>query len=146
MPQYKKRKYASGRAPRPIDKTLIYLNRTLPSGSQDAATVYTANVPCTLSGFQFTPDQSERTYWALVLVEDGYTVSTLNFADLSNWYEPEQNVLMHGLGLSGSTQAVTVRSKTQRKLKVGDTLVMVQRNSGGTDTRGDGVLQFFCKV
>ncbi len=87
--------------------------------------------------------------WAIVLVPDGDTVNTLAIADTNTLYAPEQNVLAFGVGLPQTTSngsRFEGSTKTMRKMKGGDVLMIVAVAEATNTLDLFGCIQFFCKT
>ncbi len=142
--------------PRPIDKNLKAINKALAT-SQLTTNLFTATFPCTITGLRWDLDiQStdvalKEVSWAMVIVKDGDTVSTMTLGDGSTFYSPEQNCLAFGTAdlaassESGNNRAWSGSTKTMRKLMGGDELKFIIDSSAGTCSVL-GVVQFFCKA
>jgi len=154
----KRRRTQTGRAKRPIDKSLIVLNASASSTQLDN-TLLTAVFPCTVMGLRWSfsvignATDSPAYFWAIVLVRDGFTASTLSTTDGGSFYEPEQDVMAFGAssirdadsGFSPTVIQFENQSKAMRKLMVGDSIHFIARTTTATNTAADGVIQFFCK-
>lgn len=141
---------------RPIDKDLIFVLKTL-NTSQQQTVLKTTTFPCTVTGIRWSLQMDASgtadtyVYWAIVVVSDGLSASTMAISDGASFYQPEQNVLTYGHGFcAGSANAWGINSvllegmtKTMRKLKAGDELVLIANSNGAADLRG--IIQFFCK-
>ncbi len=92
------------RGARPIDKQIIGVNKSV-STAQLVTTLFTATFPCTVVGIRWDLSSlnsiasTNTLLWALVLVKEGETVDTLGLADSAPLYNPEQNVIAHGVHL-----------------------------------------------
>jgi len=152
----KRRRTSSRAAPRPIDKSLVAVDKTV-SNSQLETDIIVSTFPCTATGIRWDMHAIQNAgtgeisclRWAIVLVEDGSSADIMNSADGANFYQPEQNVLAFGIvqmdnnppegvHISGST-------KTMRKLKIGDSIKFICLGVSTNTTRLIGVVQIFCK-
>ncbi len=150
----------SGRARRPIDKKLIVINQSI-TNAQTSTTLLTVTFPCTVVGLRWDVDLNSiltagasSNFWAIVVVRDGVTTSTMATSDGADLFTPEQDVLVFGCyrspdaDLGGGPVVKTWQgsTKTMRKLMGGDTLRLI--GLGTTATTGTllGVVQFFCKT
>ena len=144
----------SFKTPRPIDKSIIVVEKAAVSSTDQNTTLITAAFPCTITGLRWSGTVSCNTstisthHWCIFLVRDGVTLDTINDADSDTLIEPEQNVLAFGSGRSVDTQIRHYEgvSKAMRKMMVGDSLVFncVSQNTNTSDfTFG---VQFFCKT
>jgi len=79
----------------------------------------------------------------------------MNSSNLATLYAPEQNVIAWGIGLSRTDAAGTTDinvndrwtgdSKSKRKLRIGDTLVLIVDGIATETVQTFGAVQFFCK-
>nr|UOF78630.1 hypothetical protein [Cressdnaviricota sp.] len=148
---------AASRAPkRPISKELVAISKTGTAATQATTTLYTATFPVTVVGMRwalsFIQDAGTgacNVWWAIVVVRDGITVSTVAISDAAAFFEPEQDVLAFGNALidNNTTPPRDMgASKTMRKLQTGDRLVFIDRGVA-TDTHATtGIVQFFVKA
>lgn len=143
---------------RPIDKSIIAISKDGIDSTQVSTTLATVTFPCTITGLRwdlsFFSDSGttiNHVAWAIVVVRDGNTLSTITISDGGNLHDPEQNVLTWGFCTCAKfevTKPVVYRgdTKTMRKMMGGDTLKLAILHSG-TDTAGvRGGIQFFCKT
>jgi len=144
---------------RPIDKQIINFNDTATS-SGESNILYTqpASSAGTLTGLRWDMGVLAQgaaatvLRWALVIVREGESSLALNSTNLGKLYPRAENVLAFGVkNFAGSTLAngaieyqFTGSTKTMRKLKAGDTLVIVTR-AFNTDVILQGGFQFFIK-
>ncbi len=145
---------------RPIDKKIVVVNQALTT-SQTATTLLTVTFPCTLVGLRWSFDilavstaGDALDSWAIVVVRDGNTVSTISQSNAADFYTPEQNVLTFGVhhtpdrdGNAGPrTQHFEGFTKTMRKLMGGDTIQCIAISDLALSSDLDGAVQFFCKT
>ena len=155
-------------APRPISKSLAYVNFSAITSEQNNIVLSTAAFPCTLVGLRWelgTPmsedsvSSSQSAFnWAIVLVKEGNVASELPTGGTQgqSFYNPEQNVLAWGSAPvthdAGNNFADATRwdgtTKTMRKMQVGDELHLLVRTGGVTIQNNSftGCIQFFCKT
>lgn len=147
------------RSARPIDKELIAVNLTLDT-SLVTTTLKTTTFPCTIVGLRWTLTGSAATaaatlnHWAIVIVQDGEAANTPGTSNGGNFYQPEQNVLAFGAfyieannsSCGPCSHTFEGSTKTMRKLKQGDTMLLIGLCSVATGCVFDGVVQFFCKT
>ena len=124
-------------ARRPIDKSLVIVNKTAVDGTQVATTLLTATFPCTVTGIRWSMGAIadagtaiSQVRWAIVLVKDGLSASTMASSDGASLYDPEQNVLAFGYAAlndaaQGSAMPFQGETKTMRKLMGGDKLQFI---------------------
>lgn len=144
---------------RPIDKSLIVINKSAVDSTQVSTDLVTATFPCTITGLRWnlTPISASAAgdaivQWAIILVKDGNSANTMASSDGSTLYEPEQNVLSWGMSALSETDEAGHQNytfegdtKTMRKLMGGDKLVLIVRGATGTTFDFSGCVQFFCK-
>lgn len=144
-------------AKRPIDKSLIYVSQSL-NTTQQSTTLTTTTFPCTITGIRWslagqnTTTANQTVRWAIVLVKDGLSASTMAASDASDFYTPEQNVLAFGVfkmtdsdaGGGPSAYNFEGSTKTMRKMMAGDVLQLIT-DASSTAGNFEGVVQFFCK-
>ncbi len=145
------------RGARPIDKQIIGVNKSV-STAQLVTTLFTATFPCTVVGIRWDLSSlnsiasTNTLLWALVLVKEGETVDTLGLADSAPLYNPEQNVIAHGVhlfppaGVAGGpvSREEEGSTKSMRKLQGGDQLQLLFLASSAS-VEVQGTVQFFCK-
>lgn len=144
---------------RPIDKELKYVNQTC-TNSQTSSTLKTTTFPCTVVGLRWSlsfvtnlTTGSPTINWALVVVRDGLSASTLAISDAADFYTPEQQCLAFGVAhladIDGTTgpriQRFEGSTKTMRKLKQGDVMQLICLGDTASTGTLKGVVQFFCK-
>ena len=147
------------KAKRPIDKQVIVVTQTFAANTQTATTLYTSTFPGTATGilwdltFTNTAAATNRCAWALVHVRQGEAAPILSFVDGAILATPEQNILSWGkfkavsnVATVGHADYVFIgKTKTMRKLAVGDTLQVIYMARDGTGAI-DGAVQFFIKT
>lgn len=140
-------------ARRPIDKQLKFVEKVSLNATQQETTLFTITFPCTLTGLRWSLGSTNTTGagsygWALVIVRDGATPKALALADGASFYQPEQDVLAYGAGISVTTEGELEQgnTKTMRKLMGGDKLFFVAKGTAGATTNMTGTIQFFLKV
>ena len=143
-------------AKRPIDKSIVFVNKTGISGSQVQTTLSTTTFPCTIVGlrWEISAVQSGGTgvatfLWAVVVIRDGDSADTLVFSDAGSVYEPEQNVLTWGTSLiNNNTNNIQWKgdTKTMRKMMGGDQLAFICIGEATNTMDIHGIIQFFCKA
>ena len=159
----KRRRTTQGQRPvfqisqkRPIDKSLVYVNKDTVDATQVTTQLLVATFPCTVTGLRWDiqVDRSAGTGqcrgdWCIVLVKDGNSANSISISDAATFYEPEQNVLAFGVH-SGqqdgpdSTHFMGT-TKTMRKLMGGDQLIFVYKGLATNTSNVRGIIQFFCK-
>ncbi len=147
------------RARRPIDKKIVRVQKdAIAAATQVTTDLFTATFPCTVVGLRWDLHSVDATAgavseidWAIVILREGITASTISTSDGGNMYIPEQNVLAWGTmartnDLEGSFKWEGA-TKTMRKLMGGDKLTIAIRNNHASDahTTVYGAVQFFCK-
>jgi len=145
-------------ARRPIDKSLKVTSLTV-AGTQVSTELQPAmTFPGTLTGLRWSLSLynnagtgDTQIVWAIVVVPQGTTASTLSIANSATLYSPEQNVLT--FGYAGSLTSVGAQNnmfegstKTMRKLKVGDTMVIIAIAEATNTWNMNGCVQFFLKT
>ncbi len=144
-------------ARRPIDKSMIVVNSE-DFTTQASIPIQTSTVfPGTLTGLRWSLGfvNSAGTaigglFWSIVVVPQGTTASTMSTTNAATFYSPEQNVLTFGSATSlTSVAAQNVMfegsTKSMRKLKVGDTVVLLVVAQTNEKWTLHGVVQFFIK-
>ncbi len=140
---------------RPIDKSLKAINKAGVDATDVTTVLLTTTFPCTIVGlrwdltiFQDAGTGTAQFWWALVINRDGNTVGTLGVSDAAQFFEPEQNCLVFGVGsVDNNVEAVPFRgsTKTMRKMMGGDRLQFIMRGAATNTSACNGVVQFFCK-
>lgn len=146
------------RTKRPIDKQLISVSKTTTT-SQSGSTLYTTTFPGTVVGLRWDLACVSLTtspfylLWAIVVVHDGNTATTMSGSDGTDFYTPEQDVLAFGIMRGSNTDGagpITDKdmgmTKTMRKLKQGDVLQLINLNSVANGASLQGIVQFFIKT
>ena len=144
---------------RNLDKKIVNAVQATDTG-QSATVLFTSTFPCTITGIRWSIGVTGGTtsgctiYWALIMVRDGDTISTMSTSDGADFYNPEQEVLSFGLfqlddkdsATGGPVSMTTMGStKTMRKYMGGDTLQFITISTiAGCSCRA--LVQFFCKV
>ena len=149
----------SPRAKRPIDKALISVSQAV-STAQDSTVLYQIGTPGTMTGLRWSLSYRSDTTtadtlmsWAIVVVHDGQTVSTLVLTDGTALYEPEQDVVAFGSALcvdADTSAGPRVRffegsSKGMRKLRVGDEVRLISISAQANAGVLAGAVQLFVK-
>jgi len=141
-------------AKRPVDKSIINVLHDPITSSQKSTTLLTSSFPCTVTGLRWNltwhntdSGGGHKVWWAIVVVRDSATASTIGTSDGGSFYKPEENVLTYGTTWleaagSGMTSGTT---KTMRKVAGGDTLRFIVLSSTATTTAVQGIIQLFCK-
>ncbi len=144
-------------ARRPIDKELKCILKAAVDGTQVVTTLKTTTFPCTIVGLRWSLSFAQdagggqgQMYWAIVVVPDGVSASTMAFSDAADFYTPEQHVLAFGTFLDNIAAVSTPKTvdgstKTMRKMKGGDLLQFIAVGEATNTTAINGVVQFFCK-
>lgn len=148
------------RARRPIDKSIISISHN--TGTTQINTVLkTATFPGTLVGVRWSLDfdtlittADSRGIWAIVIVGDGLSASNISLSNGSDMYTPEQNVLAWGsfavrdsdVGSGPAIMHAEGVTKTMRKLKAGDQLILCDLANTAANATVTGAVQFFFKA
>jgi len=150
----KRARYApsqSRRTSRPVDKQLISATGAL-TGAQVASRVVLSAYPCTLIGLRWSIGATKAAstgvfVWAIVVVPEGTTESTLVLTNEAAMYSPEQNVVAFGVGLLDTSNhyAVEGSTKAMRKFKVGDKLLLIAKADGDHTSTLRATVQCFLK-
>ncbi len=142
---------------RPIDKGLIVVNKSVGAATQANTLLVGATFPCTVTGLRWSlgllngATSATRVDWAIVIVRDGLSASTMSQTDAASLYQPEQDVMAFGSTRLADLDAGTGpagfqmegSTKSMRKLMGGDALVFIVLSE--TAMNVDGVIQVFCK-
>ncbi len=141
---------------RPIDKGLINISQSL-STTQVQTVLITSTFPCTITGLRWILTSlndnaiPNLVRWAIVIVRDGLSASTLTSADGTTLYAPEQDVMAFGVMQMGGTgnntglvQHDEGNTKSMRKLMLGDKILFITKSATSTGDI-DGCVQLFCK-
>lgn len=141
---------------RPIDKQLITVAKQLTT-TQGSTELYTVTFPGTMVGLRWdfshlaTTTAPARVWWAIVVVKDGLSASTMALSDQASFYQPESNCVAFGTSyLTGNAQGNALShesgsTKAMRKLQAGDKLVVVYVSDIVNGSGITGVCQFFIK-
>ncbi len=145
---------------RPIDKHLIVVNQTVTT-AQTATVLHTTTFPATVVGIRWVfsaanilSTASPLLHWAIIILRDGLTASTLATGDGSDLYTPESDVLTFGVTFISDRDSTVGpgivpfegATKTMRKLQAGDQLQVITLASDANSVAFDGVVQFFLKT
>ncbi len=141
---------------RPIDKGLIIVNHSCTT-TQNSSGLALATFPCTATGLRWSiAFQGNATLevwgtWAIVIVRDGLSASTMSLTDEGTMYAPEQDVLAFGVLRSAdvdkgapSVQYIEGSTKSMRKLMGGDAILLITKLNNDTGSI-QGCVQMFCK-
>ena len=148
------------RASRPIDKQIKVIDHSI-TASQDDTTLLDILFPATLVGLRWNLSYINQTTasnatfaWAIVVVRDGETASTMSIGtDGATFYAPEQNCLTFGIVRTRDADATNAdisfqwegSTKTMRKLSVGDELHWIGIGEVASQGEANGIIQFFTK-
>ncbi len=147
-------------ARRPIDKEIKVVLQTATSAAQTSTTLKTTTFPCTVVGIRWNVSilqqvttADSRVVWAIVVIPDGQSASTMAISNAADFYQPEQNVITWGIatlrdsdvGSGPSIIRVEGFTKTMRKLAGGDVLAFIGLSSVVDSSQIFAVVQFFCK-
>ncbi len=151
-------------ARRAINKQLVNTNINTIVAAQQSTTLETFTFPVTLTGLRWdinvlrsagTAGNLSRLVWAIIMLPDSQTASTISLTNAGSVYQPEQHVLAYGTFLSDGVSAAGAAahsrsfngsSKTMRKLQSGDKLELI---TFGTATEAHelfGTIQWFEKT
>ncbi len=141
---------------RPIDKNLVAVLKATVNATQENTTLLTTTFPCTIVGlrWELAVNQDGGTglagySWGIVVVRDGVTVDTMATSDAASFFNPEENMLVFGVGSIENaleTKTHSGSTKTMRKMQGGDKLVFIFKGIATETTGCRGVVQFFCKT
>jgi len=152
---------------RPVDKALVSVALDGIGTTTSETVLYTATKACTVSSVRSmlsfvagggTIGTTSLVAWAIIHKRDGQQIGTAQpvLTDGANFYEPEQDVLLHGYAFV-SVIAATIASqgaaglpivqetKTMRKLKAGDQISMIFRANATDQADVRAVNQLFIK-
>jgi len=146
------------RAKRPIDKHFANIS-TAALGAAQSSTVVLASMtyPGTITGLRWDvnfqrnagANAAAEYKWAIVLLPQNTTASTLTQTASSSLYDPEQNVLVYGAGISWNIgdppMKFTGETSTMRKLKTGDQIVFLMIGTNANTHLVSGTTMFFVK-
>ena len=160
----KRRRTSAGfAAKRPIDKALININLNDVSATQQTTVLLAPAAACTVLGIRWSMfiegdagsvGSPHEFRWAIIQLPDGRTAEELDSTNAGSLYEPEQQVLAFGIGVSrvSSTSSVSQfvptivgKTKSMRKLRVGDRVVFIVKGIATETIRVRGIVQLFCK-
>jgi len=153
-----KRARTSGvRVARPIDKELKAISQETIAGSQVETALKTTTFPGTIVGLRWSfgvaqdaGTTASQLFWAIVVLPDGVSASTIAISDGADMYTPEQHVLAFGATMNTGVDVNTVQfegtTKTMRKLKQGDKLVWIALAEATNTWAAHGTIQFFFKT
>lgn len=146
------------RAKRPIDKHFANVSIAALGAAQVNTTILAAmTYPGTITGLRWDlnfqrnagANAAAEFKWAIVLVPQNTTASTLTQTSGSSLYDPEQNVLVYGTGISWNigdpVMKFTGETSTMRKLKTGDTVLLVALGTLTNTHLVSGTTMFFVK-
>ena len=156
-PSKKRQRVVQVSAKRPIDKNLISITQGL-STTQQETVLLTVTFPSTIVGLRWSLSfhgaaASATNYnWAIVVVRDGLSASTMSMSDAGDFYTPEQDVLAFGngrctdldLGAGPGNRVHEGATKTMRKMKGGDQLIFIT-DASAIQGQCIGIVQFFRK-
>ncbi len=143
---------------RPIDKVMIVVAKPTVGTTQVSTTLLTATFPCTIVGLRWDLSvfvdggTTPGIYgWAIVIVRQGITVSTISTGDGNTFFAPEQDVMAYGKGANQQIDIGTGRhyngsTKSMRKMMGGDTLLFLAIGQDTQTSVFNGCIQFFCKT
>ncbi len=141
---------------RPVDKIMISANKTTVDGTQVATVLLLVTFPCTIVGLRWNGvvRQDAGTgpafhNWAIVVLRQGVTVSTMASGDGNTFFTPESNCLVLGVGSIDNnveSQQYEGSTKTMRKMQGGDQLLFICSGSATNTSAFNFVVQFFCKT
>ena len=141
---------------RPVERQCLTVNRTV-TNTQSSNNLFTASNALTYTGgsIQVSCAQAQSASaatmrWALVIVREGLTPTTLSMTDGGTMFLPEQDVLAAGSFTSPTGTTVSIASefhklKSMRKMKEGDTLLWLTISSVATSFVLNGVINLFFK-
>jgi len=144
------------KANRPIDKNIVMVIQTI-TNTQTSTTLTTAAFPCTITGLRWdligipTTAGACNIQWAIVRVRQGQTAATLVATDGASIYGPEQDIMAFGHFYLPDSDVLSYpltnrgKTKTMRKLMVGDTLKFIALGSVVTTGQLRAEVQFFSK-
>lgn len=125
------------RAKRPIDKKFANVSiASLVEVQSNTDIIPAMTYPGTVTGLRWNLNIIRSTgaaaaselKWVIAILPAGTTPSALNMTTAGSLYDPEQNVLAYGTGLSWNVgdpqQVFTGDTSTMRKLKAGDKLII----------------------
>lgn len=144
-----------------LDKRVKSIGYANVGGSQQNAILLTATFPCTIVGlrwdlsFMQSAGSGYGSYgWLIGVNREGLTIDTIATGLIANFYNPEENIIVWGvgmghLGVNAESNAPTVNTgstKSMRKLQGGDELFFAIVGAATNTTTVHGAIQFFCKT
>ncbi len=151
-------------AVRPVDKAITAVSLTGVSTTQQQTVLVSAATACTVLGIRWSffveGDGGTSTLphdyrWAIILLKEGQTADNMGQTNAAHFYDPEQNVLAWGFGTSrtdsdeinflGAPDHWESKSKSMRKLMIGDRIAFIVRGTATQTVRVLGAVQMFCK-
>ena len=149
---------------RDVLKSITTVENTVSGTTQQESLLYENTVKQTVvvSGLRWslnfssgtTPTNPFNYRWAIVLVPDTYNANDLAIAGDMELYEPQQHCIIFGSGVvapfaasaGDCTKVHEGFSKTSRKMREGDKLVLLVRGSGDSgDIIYDGCISYYVK-
>lgn len=155
-----KRHRGRGHTTRPIDKNIVGI-ALLATTSQVQTILQTQTFPGTVVGIRWDialrnnhASVNDFVKWAIVIVRDGNSASTLAGGNAAELYQPEQDVLTWGYhwlsdpdsGSGPETAHISGETKTMRKLMGGDQLMFIILGGAVDAVQVRGAVQFFIKT
>ncbi len=144
------------RPKRPINKSMINVDKDGVDGTQVETVLITATFPGTMTGLRwnihFTQDAGTALCewaWAIIIAYQDETIDTVGSTDAATFYAPEKNCLVMGRGAIENNEGTIIESgktKTMRKMQVGDRLVFLIKGVATNTTHCQGTIQFFMKT
>lgn len=143
--------------PRPkarYDKQLICVTQNT-NNNVASTTVYPAAIfPSVIMGILISGGSAtagattSRFNWALVVAPQGTTLSVITSGNAATMYAPEAMVLAFGSGtcIAGANSNFLIKTKTGRKVNVGDVIWMTFIGTDAVATTHNYVVQFFLKT
>ena len=152
----KRHKHVNYGHKRPVDKQLIVVNFSAVGAAQVSNTLFTFGQAVTIVGlrweFGIVQDAgvgTSRHSWVIVIVRDGDTLRTINAANNTQMYSPEQAVMVFG-GSRGvdndSKQHYSGSTKTGRKVQIGDSIIWAMIGEATDTSSVNGAIQFFLRL
>lgn len=146
-----KRKHYPKQQKHKFDKQLINVNTTTTASTQNTS-IFTATYPCVImgllvSGCSLTLLNAAVTFqWFVLIVEQGTAPSAPAFSGSA--YAPEQQVMAFGSGVAdaGGIPQFIVKTKTGRKMRVGDQLYFIVTSLTANLISHCYTIQFFLKI
>ena len=141
---------------RPVDKIMISVSKAAVDSTQVSTVLLLVTFPCTIVGIRWsgTVNQDAGTgtaqyNWAIVVLRQGVTVSTMASGDGNTFFTPETNCLVFANGaIDNNVEAARFdgSTKTMRKMQGGDQLLFLSRGSATNTSSFNFTVQFFCKT